>query len=240
MGSFVDDNRDAASEVGSMRQRPSFAVGAGTKLASRTPSVAGPAMGLASSSVRERANLETSFDNVSSHSASFVQEFDEARDLPSPAARPAQATPQQRSFQRAAATPDSAMQMSAREYAQRGQHPTPSGGASIAGSMHSAASVRMNDSWTASRPYAAPLKGEPAVPEANARSYLPSASSTIRSTYSSPDMSPEPASLASSSARNLNRSQEGGPPANSAFARAFQATSRIEEAMKAKGWKLNK
>jgi hypothetical protein len=95
----------------------------------------------------------------------------------------------------------------------------------------------------------------PQVPETQEygeREYLHSGTSTIRSTYSTPDQSPEPAvaptsaSLTGSgtgSVRNLQRSLESAAPGanklSSAFDRAFQATSRIEEAMKAKGWKLN-
>ena len=70
---------------------------------------------------------------------------------------------------------------------------------------------------------------------------VPSSASTVHSALSTPDQSPEP--VTGTGVRNLTRTldsvaSEGG--SSRAFDRALQATSRIEEAMRAKGWKLNK
>jgi hypothetical protein len=222
------------------------------------------------------SGLDVSHDDLASTSnASFIaaQEFDPARDLPSPiyhrtaansggptspllraaVLRGAGNTPEsvareRRFFASGTNTANSSvasMQHHSHSYSSQSQQhaPQPRSG------EHRPAPARSHAGHSVS---SARLPQVPETQEFGEREYLHSGTSTIRSTYSTPDQSPEPAVAPSSasltgsgtgSVRNLQRSLESAAPgankSNSAFDRAFQATSRIEEAMKAKGWKLN-
>jgi hypothetical protein len=224
------------------------------------------------------SGLDVSHDDLASTSgASFIaaQEFDPARDLPSPI------------YHRTAANSGGPTSPLLRAAVLRGAGNTPesvarerrffasgtnTANSSVASMQHHSYTSQSQSQQHASQPRSgehrpAPARSHiaghslssarlPQVPETQEfgeREYMHSGTSTIRSTYSTPDQSPEPAvapasaSLTGSgtgSVRNLQRSLESAAPgankSNSAFDRAFQATSRIEEAMKAKGWKLNK
>jgi hypothetical protein len=220
------------------------------------------------------SGLDVSHDDLASTSgASFIaaQEFDPARDLPSPiyhrtaansggptspllraaVLRGAGNTPEsvareRRFFASGTNTANSSVaSMQHHSYTSQSQQHAPQ---SRSGE-HRPASARSHAGHSVS---SARLPQVPETQEFGEREYLHSGTSTIRSTYSTPDQSPEPAVAPASasvigsgtgSVRNLQRSLESAAPgankSSSAFDRAFQATSRIEEAMKAKGWKLN-
>jgi hypothetical protein len=220
------------------------------------------------------SGLDVSHDDLASTSnASFIaaQEFDPARDLPSPiyhrtaanSGGPTSPLLRAAVLRGAGNTPESVARE--RRFFASGTNTANSSVASMQHHSHSygtesqqhAPQPRSGEHRPAARSHAghsvssARLPQVPETQEFGEREYMHSGTSTIRSTYSTPDQSPEPAVAPTSasmtgsgtgSVRNLQRSLESAAPgankSSSAFDRAFQATSRIEEAMNAKGWKL--
>lgn len=255
---------DAGSELDGAKPRPPTVIG--SRLASnrsmQSMSGSGASTSKAASFLGGRSDrpsrLDASNDLASVTSASYgaAEEFDATHDLPSPAqlrGGSVHSTPLVRTALLRGATPDS----QSRRFFPSG---TNTANSSVASMQHHSQQQQhlqqqqqqhqhQAESRSVARSYtsASSLSGRPPhAPEAQEmgeRVYAHSAASTVRSTFSSPDNSPEPASLAAS-ARNLNRSLESVAPGASssgrAFDRAFQATSRIEQAMKAKGWKVDK
>ena len=140
------------------------------------------------------------------------------------------------------------------------QPPSSAGGGGVINSTHigTANAARFagigSSAGSANQNYTGPAESVP-------RRFVPnsaqSVSSTIRSVYSTPNRSPEAFDSASGVINHNNNSghfnsinadiadgnlnaNSATNSSNSAFNRAFMATSRIEQAMKAKGWKLNK
>ena len=192
---------------------------------------------------RDRSAFDHSFDgNASVGSTSLaVEDLNDTTDLRlSHGARGSTATPLHRSaLLRTAATPDATFPQ--REHTRYSSLATNGHSSYNMLSTPAAATIDARGSLLTSRSLTAGLRGSEHLDVS--RRYTGSVTSTIQSAYSSPDMSPEPVAAPRSlltHAAHQPESNVSNGASGSAFDRAFLATSRIEQAMKAKGWKLNK
>lgn len=239
-----EQNRDAASDHGTVRCNATGRAGLSASGAASAASVSSRVP--LATYARDRSAFDHSFDgNASVNSTSLaVEDLNDTPDLRlSHGARGSTATPLHRSAllrTTTVATPEASFpQREHTRYSSLNANGLSS--YSLQSTPAATSADARGSSLLTSRSLTAGLRGSEHLDVS--RRYTGSVTSTIQSAYSSPDQSPEPVtvsrSLLTHSAHQAELNASNGV-SGSAFDRAFLATSRIEQAMKAKGWKLNK